>query len=246
MGSVFSINSSEYERNYSHFPKLSSLASREDIATLIDTFQSAKIDACSIESILDCGGKYIFVVADSPVGYDFYEEIGKLSSVDTPINSLNALLLYPKALSRGYFEEVISDKPTHVPEDDIVTGEIKAESDDTSTGLLDDDDLEELKSISRKPSRVLLHVRDNVRLPINDPHGVTIGRSASRSEYVISNKKLSRQHARIYKDGDKYMVHDFKSANGTYIDGLRVDENLDREILVGGTLILANEEFKLE
>ena len=89
---------------------------------------------------------------------------------------------------------------------------------------------------------MIIRISDGSKLPI-DEHGIIIGRSSSKSEYVVANGKVSRQHARVYKDGRRYMVHDYNSANGTYIDGLRVFENLDREIPIGSSLVLGNEEF---
>ena len=45
-----------------------------------------------------------------------------------------------------------------------------------------------------------------------------IGRS-QESDIQIPDPSISRQHAKIFKDGDKYFIKDLKSCNGTWIDG---------------------------
>src|SRR5688572_1846681 len=48
-------------------------------------------------------------------------------------------------------------------------------------------------------------------------HGVTIGRLPD-NDLVIDNAAVSGRHARIYKEGERYIVEDLKSTNGTFID----------------------------
>jgi pSer/pThr/pTyr-binding forkhead associated (FHA) protein len=52
---------------------------------------------------------------------------------------------------------------------------------------------------------------------------VTIGK-ASDNKLVIQDQFISRQHARIYYDSEQesYYLEDFKSRNGTKLDGERV------------------------
>ncbi len=39
-----------------------------------------------------------------------------------------------------------------------------------------------------------------------------------------SAKEVSRNHARIYRDGGKYMIRDMRSVNGTFVNGTRIGE----------------------
>lgn len=48
-------------------------------------------------------------------------------------------------------------------------------------------------------------------------HGVTIGRLPDNG-LVIDNAAVSGRHARVYKEGERYIVEDLKSTNGTFID----------------------------
>lgn len=236
---ITKIDISTYNENFSDLSEISSLSNKEDVATLVDTFEESGIKGYNIVKILESSGKYIFVYSTENTGFDFFTEINKLSKLDVDITPQNIRLLFGKEFSRGYFveEEVIEPQ----------TGGIEGNSEfeDAPTGFMGDDDISELSGISTQNHMILFHVKNSVRLPINDSHGIILGRSSSQSEYVIANTRVSRRHARVYKKDDKCMVHDFDSANGTFIDGLRVRSDVDRELLVGSTLLLGDEEFKL-
>jgi DNA-binding response OmpR family regulator len=51
----------------------------------------------------------------------------------------------------------------------------------------------------------------------------TIGRSPA-CQIIVSRQIVSRLHARIERAGPRYMLRDAGSANGTYINGLRLHE----------------------
>jgi hypothetical protein len=57
------------------------------------------------------------------------------------------------------------------------------------------------------------------RLPIN--RIATIGR-AQGSDIVINTHSVSRQHARIFLEGDRFWIKDLESSNGTYVNGSKV------------------------
>ena len=222
-----------YNKEYLNCLEVSSLSTDEDIATFIDTFEYSNILGYNILKVLELDGKYIFVVSNENTGYDLIEEINKLSILNIRVSSQNAKLLFDKSKSRGY------SKGIKVSSEEVSTGDLDNDSDETATSFINEEDLPNIK-------RVLYHKLKGIKIPINDSHGVIIGRSSSQSEYTVANSKVSRKHARVYKEGNKYMVHDFDSANGTYVDGLRVHSDLDRELIPGGILILGNEEFVLK
>jgi pSer/pThr/pTyr-binding forkhead associated (FHA) protein len=49
-------------------------------------------------------------------------------------------------------------------------------------------------------------------------HGVTIGRLPDNT-LVIDNPAVSGRHARVYREGERYVAEDLKSTNGTFVDG---------------------------
>jgi pSer/pThr/pTyr-binding forkhead associated (FHA) protein len=74
-----------------------------------------------------------------------------------------------------------------------------------------------------------------------------IGRDNSHDmDIVIPSPAVSRLHAKISREGDVFMLHDLGSSNGTYLNGLRLDEhpkqlNAGDEIGLGGSITLIFE-----
>jgi ABC-type multidrug transport system ATPase subunit len=56
---------------------------------------------------------------------------------------------------------------------------------------------------------------------VQEKNIITIGRT-SDNDLVINNIKVSRKHARIEKKGDKWILEDLDSSNGTFINGKRI------------------------
>jgi pSer/pThr/pTyr-binding forkhead associated (FHA) protein len=69
------------------------------------------------------------------------------------------------------------------------------------------------------------------------PAGLAIGRSHD-SDLVLSDDRASRHHARIDRQGDEWVIRDLGSANGTFVNGERVQVRALRpgdEIRIGDT-----------
>ncbi len=50
---------------------------------------------------------------------------------------------------------------------------------------------------------------------------LTIGRTAE-TDICIPDHNISKRHGILVRDGDDYQLHDFKSTNGTFVDGKRI------------------------
>lgn len=70
----------------------------------------------------------------------------------------------------------------------------------------------------------------------------TIGKKTT-CNLSINSKIVSREHAQIVSDGQKYFVIDMESKNGTYINGYRIIPMNEIEIKNGQTIIFANEKY---
>ncbi len=81
-------------------------------------------------------------------------------------------------------------------------------------------------------------------IPITKPV-ISIGR-VDKNDIKIENLAVSRQHAKIIQDGDRYIIEDLNSLNGTFVNEKRVMKGILRnhdEILVGKhTLVFIDEE----
>ena len=68
-----------------------------------------------------------------------------------------------------------------------------------------------------------------------------IGRSNSVDISLPDDRKVSRIHARMEKDGDAWVLVDLSSTNGTFVNGQRIEQtklNSGDEIRIGGTVFL--------
>src|SRR5512136_2902901 len=50
---------------------------------------------------------------------------------------------------------------------------------------------------------------------------IYVGRDIT-NDFVINDAEVSRRHARLTLEGDRYKIEDLNSTNGTYIDGQRL------------------------
>lgn len=74
-----------------------------------------------------------------------------------------------------------------------------------------------------------------------------LGKNASSVDGVISfNKMISRVHCRIDRCGDKFTITDLQSANGTYVNRVRLQPNQPHPIKNGDVIRLANSDFQVK
>lgn len=92
---------------------------------------------------------------------------------------------------------------------------------------------------------VALNAPTRVEIPITKDTFV-VGKNASAVDGAISfNKMISRVHCRIDKTGTQYTITDLKSANGTYVNKVRLQVNQPYPIKVGDIIRLANSDFQV-
>lgn len=83
---------------------------------------------------------------------------------------------------------------------------------------------------------LVLKLGDNVlQNYVFDKDVMSIGRSRD-NDIVVENLSVSRNHARIRRQNGKYVLTDLNSANGTYVNGVRVSktEIVDNDIVTIG------------
>lgn len=73
-----------------------------------------------------------------------------------------------------------------------------------------------------------------------------IGKNASAVDGVVAfNKMISRVHCRIDSCNGKYTITDLQSANGTYVNKVRLQPNQPQPIKNGDVIRLANSDFQV-
>lgn len=73
-----------------------------------------------------------------------------------------------------------------------------------------------------------------------------IGKKAEICDGVVGfNKMISRSHCRINRKGNQYTITDLQSANGTYVNKIRLQPNEPYLIHNGDVIRLANSDFQV-
>lgn len=74
----------------------------------------------------------------------------------------------------------------------------------------------------------------------------TIGKKAELVDGVVSfNRMISRSHCKVTKNGTQYFITDLQSANGTFVNHVRVQPNQAHPIKGGDIIRLANSDFQV-
>lgn len=73
-----------------------------------------------------------------------------------------------------------------------------------------------------------------------------IGKKPELCDGVIDfNKMISRSHCKINKKGEQYVITDLQSANGTYVNKVKLQPNQPHPINNGDVIRLANSDFQV-
>ncbi|MBU3207168.1 FHA domain-containing protein [Clostridium algidicarnis] len=71
---------------------------------------------------------------------------------------------------------------------------------------------------------------------------ITLGRT-EENNVVLSDKYVSSTHAKIYSNNDKYFLEDLKSTNGTILNGVKINGQV--QIFVGDQIQIGSLTFKV-
>ena len=143
-------------------------------------------------------------------------------------------------------------------EDDEATSLLVEDEDDATSLLFDNDENEAtsllvddtdeatslLTNINQSQNYAYLIKKNSFdRIYVNKPV-FRIGKERSYADYsVMNNNAVSRLHADIINKNGVYFIKDNNSTNGTFVNGVRIQSNIEVEIFDGNTITLANEEF---
>lgn len=226
-------------RNLSDFKPFRGKLSDSNIATLAEIFEIAlkDITSDSIKDILvNSTGHFLFLIEeDIESDFDFYDFINKNyqnQKAGLTITCTNIKWLFPRGRSKGIYSG-LSDIEENT--DDF---------DEESTGYIGED---EILALTSGLNISLKYLKQDTNIPISYKDTV-IGRSVRTTDFVIhGNTNVSRNHCKVYKTkGGSVKIEDLGSANGTYLNGKKLEPHKPTEVHIGDVILIADEEFTVE
>ena len=92
---------------------------------------------------------------------------------------------------------------------------------------------------------IAMDIQPRVEIVVDKPEFV-IGKKQSVVDGVVSfNKLISRVHCKIVLKQQQYYIEDLKSANGTYVNNVRLQPNVPTRIKHGDIVRMANSNFQV-
>ncbi|MGN1139426.1 MAG: FHA domain-containing protein [Ruminococcus sp.] len=92
---------------------------------------------------------------------------------------------------------------------------------------------------------VAMNVQPRVEVLVNKSEFI-IGKKQSAVDGVVSfNKMISRVHCKVICKQNQYYIEDLMSANGTYVNNIRIQPNVVTIIKSGDIVRLANSDFQV-
>lgn len=97
-----------------------------------------------------------------------------------------------------------------------------------------------------EPNPHLIRMKNNEKVYLNKPV-FRIGKEKSYVDYFINdNTAVSRSHANIICRDSKYFVMDTNSTNHTYVNGVMLQSNVEKQLSQGDKVRFANEDFEFK
>ena len=72
---------------------------------------------------------------------------------------------------------------------------------------------------------------------------ITVGKMAGAVDLVLNDQSVSRLHARISRDGNRFFITDLNSTNGTFRNGRRLEPNASEIIEPGDEIGIGKLKF---
>ena len=91
---------------------------------------------------------------------------------------------------------------------------------------------------------VALNASTRVEIQITKPE-FTIGKKETNDGVINFNKMVSRFHCKVSNNGQQFMISDLQSANGTFVNGVRLQPNNPSPVKNGDVVRLANSDFQV-
>lgn len=138
-----------------------------------------------------------------------------------------------------YFTTVFQKKPakkTVSPEEEVLLWEQELREDGDKTVFLGSPVPEKYPVlVSMEPGK-----QENIVL---DRERMTVGKQKDQVDIFLSDPSVSRIHASLEKSGEDWYLRDRGSTNGTFLDGVRLEEGEKKKLLDGAEISFSGRRF---
>jgi len=112
-------------------------------------------------------------------------------------------------------------------------------------GKIDESFIKDIPKETGKLRIIAMNAPTRVEIEVTKDEFI-IGKKPELCDGVISfNKMISRSHCKINKRGKQFVITDLQSANGTYVNRVRLQPNQPHPINNGDVVRLANSDFQV-
>lgn len=112
-------------------------------------------------------------------------------------------------------------------------------------GKIDEPFIKDIPKETGKLRIIAMNAPTRVEIEVTKDEFI-IGKKPELCDGVISfNKMISRSHCKINKRGNQFVITDLQSANGTYVNRVRLQPNQPHPINDGDVVRLANSDFQV-
>lgn len=112
-------------------------------------------------------------------------------------------------------------------------------------GKIDESFIKDIPKETGKLRIIAMNAPTRVEIEVTKDEFI-IGKKPELCDGVISfNKMISRSHCKINKRGNQFVITDLQSANGTYVNRVRLQPNQPHPINNGDVVRLANSDFQV-
>ena len=138
-----------------------------------------------------------------------------------------------------YFTTVFQKKPAKKatsPEEEVLLWEQELKEDGDKTVFLGSPVPEKYPDlVSMDPGK-----QENIVL---DRERMTVGKQKEQVDIFLQDPSVSRIHASLEKRGEDWYLRDRGSTNGTFLDGLRLEEGEKKKLLDGAEISFSGRRF---
>lgn len=144
------------------------------------------------------------------------------------------------ATRKGRTEKIDNKKTAKKSPEDKVKD---SETDMKETVYLKEDQVKQVLSASKRKNASIVRMSNGQKVMITK-NKFYLGKKEDNDFIIDENEAISRNHACISFEGGSYYLEDLGSANGTYVNGERLDKKEKVKLSGNEHLVFADEEFR--